>query len=481
LKQTSAATYEAEIRRQAARTLADTFDRLYEGAFAIDRSGRIVWMNEKFKAILGWNGLDPVEGQPVEEVVPGSRLRQVVETGQPELLDIFVLGQRQLTVSRIPLTDDAGRVVGAMGVILFDRLQALKPLVSKFQGMQRDLETARRALAESRASKYRFDDFVGSSAPVLTLKRHARRAAETDRPVLLLGETGTGKELLAHAIHDASPRSARPMVRVNMAAIPETLLEAELFGVAPGAYTGADKRGRTGKMQLADGGTLFLDEVGDMPLALQPKLLRVLEEQEVEPLGSDRLVPVDVRVIAATSRDLKAMAAAGTFRADLYYRLSVLPLLLPPLRDRREDLAQLVDVLLAERSAREGGPREVDAGVLARLAAHDWPGNVRELRNVLEQAAVAAGDADRIAPAHLNGLLPAVAPAFPPEAPAAAGPGGLRPLRETLAEAERAAILAALAAAGGVKLQAARLLGISRAQFYEKLGALGLLEEKRAG
>jgi transcriptional regulator with PAS, ATPase and Fis domain len=291
--------------------------------------------------------------------------------------------------------------------------------------------------------------------------------------VLLLGETGTGKELLAHAIHGASRRADKPLVGLNAAAIPETLLEAELFGVEPGAYTGAGSKPRPGKFQLADGGTLFLDEVGDMPLMLQAKLLRVLQEGEIEPLGSNRLRTIDVRVIAATSRDLKAMVDAGSFRADLYYRLNVLPLRLPPLRERLEDLPVLCEALLEQIAENAGEPvKSVAEAGLARLAAYHWPGNVRELGNILQFAA-ARYDTRLLGPGHFADL-PVTAPV---EAVPAAPDGEVRTLRNAVAAAEKAEILKALAIAKGVKLNAAKLLSISRAQLYEKLTAYGLLSE----
>ena len=194
--------------------------------------------------------------------------------------------------------------------------------------------------------------------------------AGTDSTVLLLGETGTGKELMAQGIHAGSHRAAGPFVGVNIAAVPETLLEAEFFGVAPGAYTGADRKGRPGKFKLADGGTLFLDEIGDMPLALQAKLLRVLQEQEVEPLGSNKVEKLDTRVIAATSRDLAAMVEAGQFRADLYYRLNVLPIRLPPLRERLSDMDALADHLLDDIARRTGLAAPKSLNAVAPL----WPG-----------------------------------------------------------------------------------------------------------
>jgi transcriptional regulator with PAS, ATPase and Fis domain len=297
--------------------------------------------------------------------------------------------------------------------------------------------------------------------------------------VLLLGETGTGKELLAHAIHAASARASGPFVTVNIAAVPDTLLEAEFFGVAPGAYTGADRKPRDGKFRLADGGTLFLDEIGDMPLNLQAKLLRALQEGEIEPLGSNQLVRFDVRVVAATSRDLPRMVREGRFREDLFYRLHVLPIRVPPLRERGRDIPALVEVLSEELALRNDmPPPELLPDALALLAGQAWRGNIRELRNVLEQAAMRSEDT-AIDAALLrevlrsSGVEPA-APAPGPEAlPAPDGSAAdanlLRPLAQQVAELEQRAIAAALAATGGNKLATARMLGISRATLYDRM------------
>jgi transcriptional regulator with PAS, ATPase and Fis domain len=298
--------------------------------------------------------------------------------------------------------------------------------------------------------------------------------------VLLLGETGTGKELLAQAIHAAGARAAQPFVGVNIAAVPETLLEAEFFGVAPGAYTGADRKARAGKFKLADRGTLFLDEIGDMPLALQSKLLRVLQEREVEPLGSNRVEPVDVRVIAATSRDLAAMVADGRFRADLYYRLNVLPIALPPLRARRDDIEALAEALLDDISRRSGLPvRSLAPDALEALCGHDWPGNIRELRNVLEQA-VLMHDELLLHAAQLPALGAAattVPASLAPAADTRADP--MRPLPDRLADVEREAIAQALKATGGNRVAAARLLKMSRAALYDRLARYPGLESVR--
>jgi transcriptional regulator with PAS, ATPase and Fis domain len=460
------------IHRLAARSMFDLFSSVSEGMMLVDRAGRVVWINEGYKRFLpalGFARAEDFVGRPVEEVVPNTQMHHVLETGKPILVDLLTNKAGTFVVSRIPLRDEAGEVIGAIGMVLFDHPETtLQPLIAKFARMQQDLDDARRELAAQRGTKYTFASFIGTSPAALEVKRQARRAAQTDSTVLLLGETGTGKELLAHAIHAGSARAGRAFVGVNLAAVPETLMEAEFFGAAPGAYTGADRKGRDGKFKVADKGTLFLDEAGDMPLSLQAKLLRALQEQEIEPLGSNKVIKVDVRVIAATSRDLKAMVADGRFREDLYYRLNVLPVRLPPLRDRLSDLEALAEHLLESIAARTGMPqRELTPSALAALAAHRWPGNIRELRNALEQAAMLT-DHPRLVAEDFAQVLPG--PAAMADAAKATKAGQLRPLPQLIAELERTSIQSALAATGGNKVSAARLLGISRATLYGKLG-----------
>ncbi|MCA0215312.1 MAG: sigma 54-interacting transcriptional regulator [Proteobacteria bacterium] len=470
----------------AARSMFQLFSSVSQGMFLVDRTGRIVWVNDGYKRFLpdlGFSSVDQFVGHMVEDVVPNTQMRRVLETGQAILIDLLTNKAGTFVVSRIPLRDDAsGELIGAIGIVLFDHPETtLQPLISKFAHLQRDLDDARRELATQRRTKYTFASFVGASPAAVEVKRQARRAAQSSSPVLLLGETGTGKELLAHAIHAASARARGPLVSVNIAAVPDTLLEAEFFGVAPGAYTGADRKGRDGKFKLADGGTLFLDEIGDMPQALQAKLLRALQEGEIEPLGSNKLVPFDARVIAATSRDLGALVREGRFREDLYYRLNVLPIRVPPLRERRGDIAALVEVLGEDMAHRSGSaPPELSPEALALLQAQVWRGNIRELRNVLEQAAMRS-DSQHIETAVLEEVLresgvKQIAPARWPEMagqPAAASPDAvLRPLAQQVAELEQRAIEAALASTGGNKVAAAKLLGISRAKLYERLDVI---------
>jgi transcriptional regulator with PAS, ATPase and Fis domain len=442
---------------------------------------------------LGFSSIDEFIGQRVEDVIPNTQMRRVLDTGEPILIDLLTNKAGTFVVSRIPLREESkDEVIGAIGIVLFDQPETtLQPLISKFALLQRDLDDARRELASQRAhplyqpsadgrrrAKYTFASFIGSSAAALEVKRHARRAARSASTVLLLGETGTGKELLAHAIHVASARARGPFVSVNIAAVPDTLLEAEFFGVAPGAFTGAERKAREGKFKLADGGTLFLDEIGDMPLALQAKLLRALQEGEIEPLGSNKLVAFDARVIAATSRDLAALVREGRFREDLYYRLNVLPVRVPPLRERRGDIPALVEALGEDMALRSGEPPpELTADALALLAAQHWRGNIRELRNVLEQVAMRS-DSQRIDATQLERILRETGqeniapPTRAQDEPATLAQERallLRPLAQQIAEVERKAIAAALAETGGNKLAASRLLGISRAMLYGRL------------
>ncbi len=462
-----------QLRARAMESLFEAFDSLCEGTVVVDRNARIVWINERYVARFGVKNPEEAIGKEIEEIIPTSLMREVVRTGRPLLLDILDVNGESFVVTRIPIKNESGETIGAIGFALYDKLQPLQPFYARLHRLQHQLAQTQQHLAAERRAKYTFTNYIGNSPAAAQVKQQARRAARLDTTVLLLGETGTGKELLAHAIHAASSRADRSFVGFNVAAIPETLLEAECFGAAPGAYTGADRKARIGKFELANGGTLFLDEIGDMPLAMQAKLLRVLQENEVEPLGSNKVVKIDVRVIAATSRDLKADVAAGRFRPDLFYRLNVLTIQLPALRERTEDFGPLCDHILEQIAARTRLTlRELDPAALALLKRCQWPGNIRELRNVLEQACMLA-DGPRLSEADIRGIvIPAELPADLPATTAATEPSGT--YEEALAAFERELITRMLQQCGGRVTEAARQLGIGRATLYKKMAALGL-------
>jgi two-component system response regulator AtoC len=298
------------------------------------------------------------------------------------------------------------------------------------------------------------------------------QVADAPTTVLVTGETGVGKEVVARALHRKSGRRDQPFIAVNCAAIPGELLEAELFGVSKGAYTGAVKD-RPGKLEIADGGTLFLDEIGDMPLALQPKLLRALQEGTLERLGSNTTRRVDVRVIAATHQELLRLVGEGRFREDLFYRINVFPIDIPPLRERPEDVEALAMAALARFTERMGTHATLGPEAVGRLQAYGWPGNVRELMNVVERALILAGGSGVIDDLELPRQLFLHRDEGTPHDDPRDGPG-VRPLSDAVASAERAAILAALERTGDNKAQAARLLGISVRTLFYKIEKLEL-------
>jgi transcriptional regulator with PAS, ATPase and Fis domain len=457
------------VRLLAIRSLFEIIEQSSEGTVIVDRDANIVWMNERYARRFGLESAEVAIGKACESVIPGSLLREVVRTGRPILLDMQDTSKEPLVVMRLPIHDDAGVVIGAIGFALFDELRSLSPMLKRYMSMQEELASTR-SLLRARQTKYNFAHFIGTSAASLEVKRRARRSASAESPVLLLGETGTGKELLAQAIHGASPRAHKAFVSINSAAIPESLLEAEFFGTAPGAFTGADRKGRAGKLQIAQGGTLFLDEIGDMPLPLQSKLLRVLQEKEFEPVGSNEVIQSDVRVIAATSTDLEAAIKRGEFRADLYYRLNVLPINVPPLRDRLDDLPALSEAILEELRSQH----ELNREALALLGQHAWPGNIRELRNVLERAALLS-DELMLNAADIRAAIGTIT-LVERDAPVAIDVVAHETFSQARERFDRQLIETTLVQCKGKVIDAAARLGLGRSTLYKKMVALGIVE-----
>ena len=370
--------------------------------------------------------------------------------------------------------------VEAMRLGAFDFLQKpFAPEVVRLK-LERGLELRRERLARERAeadaaalradaaARYSFGEIVGETPSMRAVFQTIERVAPTDASVYIHGESGTGKELVARAIHERSKRAAGPFVKVNCGALAETLLESELFGHEKGSFTGAIKR-KLGRFELADKGTLFLDEIGDVSPAVQVKLLRVLQERQFERVGGEDTVTVDVRVVSATHRDMKTEVAAGRFREDLFYRLHVVPIEVPPLRERPEDIARLVGHFIAKLGPRTNPTvRGIDDAALARLQAYAWPGNVRELENAVEQSLVFA-EGERIDVRALPGFLKSASPEH-----ALALPQGNMSLTEILEDLERQLIQRAYDKAGGVKTECARLLGVKTSALYYKLEKYGI-------
>ena len=309
-------------------------------------------------------------------------------------------------------------------------------------------------------------DIIGETPPMLVAMKVARKAARTDSTLLITGESGTGKEVFAQAVHTRSIRCDRPFINVNCAAIPDNLLESELFGFVDGAFTGATKGGKPGKFELAEGGTIFLDEIGDMSLPMQAKLLRVLQEKEVDRIGSTKSIPLDVRITAATNQDLQKLVREGRFREDLYYRLKVIEITIPPLRQRREDIPVLADYLIRRINMRVGtNIQGIKPESLQLMMSYDWPGNVRELENMLERA-INQNEENQI---DLTGLIvPDDEKHQEVKTPKTRQEG----LRKSVDQKERDLILNALTRAGGNKAEAARILNIQRSVLYKKMARL---------
>lgn len=440
------------------------FHNLPSGAMVTDAAGVVTHLNKPYADFLGVD-LKTSIGRHCTEVVENTRMHIVARTGMPEINQIQMIRGQNIVVHRIPIKKE-GRVIAVFGLVMFQDIGEVVKLSGKLHSLESKVRRYEKELMNLRSTRYTLASIIGVSAAMIALKEQARVAAASASPVLITGESGTGKELFAQAIHHASPRKLQPFIQINCAAIPKDLLESELFGYDRGAFTGALSSGKPGKFEIADRGTIFLDEVGDLPLEMQPKLLRVLEEKCFERVGGNRLIRSDFRLIAATNQDLETLIARGRFRKDLFYRLNVISLNIPPLRERPDDVAPLSRHLLAGFAQRHGCPTvRISEVALAALTAHSWQGNVRELSNVLERALLARhGEEIKV------GDLPFV----PRDLRILREDGETLAIRSIRAETEKAAILAALKKAGNNKARAAVLLGIHRTLLYRKLKQHGL-------
>ncbi len=444
---------------QAKRELLNTIlGQLSDGVIAVDRQERIQTVNP---SMARWVGVRPDEwlGRTLTEVCPELSLQAVLRLGEADVERIERVKGKTLIVNRLPIVEQ-GLLTGAV-------LTCQDPI--SIQRVDRHLRTRTKTPAAPR--RHALEELLGRSPAIDQLRRMALSAARSAATVLLIGESGTGKELVAQGIHAASDRREMPFVALNCAALTETLLESELFGYEEGAFTGARRGGKIGLFEAAHRGTLFLDEVGEMPLSLQARLLRVLQEREVLRVGATEPTPVNVRVIAATHRDLREQVAQGLFRLDLFYRLNILRLDVPSLRQRRDDVPLLAEALHARLCHRLGSdPARTRPWLQALVQAatrYDWPGNVRELENLLERLLAYAGDEPGAAPRvqSLPERLRLIAPELF-DGPSESSPQGLQQL-QTAQEVDH--LRQVLAACGGDLQQAARQLGISRTTLWRKL------------
>lgn len=430
----------------------------------VDEKGIITMMSEAYKEFV--NCSEP-EGKSVLDVIENTRLHKVIESGNMEVGDLQVIKGNKMISMRIPIKKD-GKVVGAIGKVMFKDINDFFSLSKKLNNLQKEVEFYKSQLCKERKAKYSFDDIIGNCAKIQAVKVLAKRAGNTNSNVLIMGESGTGKELYAHAIHNFSKRCLGPFVKVNCAAIPSELLEAELFGYEEGAFTGAKKGGKKGKFELANGGTIFLDEIGDMPINMQVKLLRVIQEKEIERVGGNVLKEIDVRIVAATNKNLEDMIREEKFREDLYYRLNVIKIALPPLRERKEDIPLLANELRMKVANRLGIYVEgICKEAIDCLVNYNWPGNIRELENVIERA-INLLDSDLVIKVqHLPERLVKNKIKFNVL-------NTSRNLKEIIEEVEKEVILEYLKKTNWNKNKAAKLLGISRAGLYKKIEELNL-------
>jgi len=446
-------------------TLEAVVENPHEGLVVVDEHCHVVMMNQFYLDVVG-RSLEEVIGKHILEITPSSQLPETVRTGNPQYAELWKVRDREFIMMRVPIENN-GKIIGAIGKTLFKDMDSAKVFAKKLIQLENDLEYYKEEFVKIHVSDHSFDDIIGVSASLTKAKELAARAANSPSTVLITGESGTGKGIFANAIHSSGPRSKGPFIKINCAAVPEQLLESELFGYNEGAFTGARKGGKPGKFELANKGIIFLDEVSDMSLSMQAKLLRVIQDREVERVGGTQTIKVDVRIIAATNRDLQQLVDEKKFRLDLFYRINVISLELPPLRERPDDIEPLAKQLIVNLNRDFGThTKGVSPQALEVLKSYNWPGNVRELGNILEQIINFCTD-DYIDLKHLPAQIIR-------ETRLQHYGDGPYTLKQGLIEAEKSIILNALQVAKGNKMQAARALGIHRSVLYRRLAQYNL-------
>ena len=449
------------IDSKVIKIMEKLFDPIPVPIILLDKDTTVLLMNKAWLSYLKISRREAL-GKKILELDNNSRFPYVLQNKKQEIAwkHTFQNGHTGI-VHRIPVLNEQGETIYGFGMILFQDMDEVRSMVEKNKLLETELHHYKKQLIKMQGAIYNWDNIIGVSRSLNETKIIGKKAAKTESTVLLTGESGTGKELFAHSIHNDSKRSHYPFVKINCAAIPSELLESELFGYDEGAFTGAKKGGKIGKFELANKGTIFLDEIGDMPINMQVKLLRVLQEKEVERLGGTKPISIDVRIIAATNKNLESLVKSGEFREDLYYRINVMVVEVPPLRDRRDDIEPLVKSLIDKISNRLGKyVVKISLEAMSVLKGYDWPGNVRELENTIERA-INLVDGDTILPIHLPfNITKSVIKEYIET---------IRELSDIVAEAEREAIIQCLAYTKGNKLRTSKILNISRSSLYDKI------------
>lgn len=423
----------------------------------VNKEGIIQILSTPYAEFLGVDKEEAI-GTHVRDVIENTRMDIVLKTKKSEIAHVQEINGKNMIATRIPVFVK-GKVVGAVGKVLFRDVDELNNLYMKINKIEKELNLYKDEFKKANKAKYALDSIVSKSKSMEKLKELTKKAAKTNSTVLILGESGTGKELFAHAVHNNSKRKNNSFVKVNCGSIPYDLLESELFGYEEGSFTGAKKGGKIGKFKAADKGTIFLDEIGDLPMNMQVKILRVLQDKEIEKIGANYSEKIDVRIIAATNKNLEKMVEEEEFRLDLYYRLNVINLYIPPLRERKEDIPiiarYLVDKISQEENIQVDG---IEDSAIEYLSKYSWPGNVRELENIMERAINFLENETTIKTIHLPGKITGISK-----------DKDIRSLKSIVEEVERQSIIDSIILLDGNKTKAAEKLKISRTSLYEKL------------
>ena len=452
--------HKAKLRSLGEEYIYALIDNPYECPIVIGPDGVIIFISRYSEKLLGIDADDAV-GKHVTEIVEGTHLHEILKDGKARIGDMLYIGGRQQLISRIPLKDFEGKLIGAVGKGMLNEVTRLWDLQKKLELLDGQLRYYQNQVTQLKGGNI----IIGQSAPIQDIKEKCLLAAKTTSTILITGESGTGKEVIAYFIHQSSHRADQPFIKVNCASIPPELFESELFGYEHGAFTGARSKGKIGKFEMAHGGTILLDEIGELPLSMQAKLLRVLQERTVDRLGGTKTIPVDFRLIAATNRDLSKLIKEDKFRIDLYFRINVFNIQAPSLRQMPEDIPLIANHLLSQlKSEITWGPSGISDEALELMQRYSWPGNVRELRNVMEKASIIARG---------NLIMPEDLPEQIRRCDSRdQGQNGavlVGNLKQILEQTEKKVMEDVLRSVRGNKSKAAEILGIHRTSLYDKL------------